>query len=933
MKCLYINACSLVKKGKLDELKCIAAQIEPHIIVVTETWIKNETDVQKLNIPCYTHYNNFRQNRKGGGVSIFVHNNLKHRMIEDHCIADNNHYLWIHLEKQSLDIGAIYNPNKKNVDNFLELYSQQLEKRKRALVFGDYNFDLLVPDKETRKYKDILKENNFTIINKVHRKYSTRVTESTNTIIDHVCTNLKDNNFNFSLIESSMSDHRQIYLEVENHYSKPVQKIYYTAVNYKKLHDSAEHNIRKDESAYEMLEESILKCLSTSKVTKSKYLNPPRQDWITNDIIQDIDKRNEIWHRYKTNKEDIKLEQEFKEARARVYKKIQTTKKTYYFKFFKNHMSKPKKMWKAIHELASNNIKHTAVPDKVILNSKIITDMQEICESFNSYFSTVGSTLASKIPNKYQKVDRNDTQSPNIVKATELTSFVPATVDEIIQIINDLDPNTSSGIDGISTKMIKCIKNIIAIPLTNSINNCLKMGVFPQSLKIAKVTPIFKNGNKSDPCNYRPISVLPVISKIFERVIYSRIEKYLKSKDFLYNKQYGFRPKSNTLSATIDLVTKIKNKIDEKQIVLGVFIDLKKAFDTISHKLLLAKLSNLGITGKAHDIFKSYFQNRRQIVKIGQHQSTPTLMTFGIPQGSILGPLLFLIYVNDIKNLGLKADISLYADDTCLFYYGHSCKTLKLKAQRDLNKLNDWFLSNLLTINTEKTNFVIFAAKNKNLDDIIKLKIDNDELKQKSSEKYLGIILDHYLDFKQHIHKIKTKLTSLSGAVRAASNCLPRKIKYIIYNSLIKPHIDYLIEIWGTAAKSNLEPLQRAQNKFIKTLFNYDYNTPTIKIYTDTKIMNINQTYKYYTCTLIYKILNNKIHTVLTFQKKSQTQRMKLRNANHLVSRAPRTKFGSKNIQFEGVRMYNQLPIEIKEANSLGTFKRKLKSYILENQN
>lgn len=928
-----MNARSLVRAGKFDELRCIVVSLRPHIVVVCETWIKNASDLNMIQIPNYTHYSNHRKSRRGGGVSIFVHNDLKHTLIEEHCIDDEIHYLWIHLERQCLDIGAVYNPGRNKVDSFLEAFSMQLQTKKRAIVFGDFNFDLITPDRYTRKYKDTLNENGYRILNKICKKHCTRETEFRKSILDHVCTNLKHNNININIIDTSMSDHKHIYVEIEKFQPAPIKKTMYTMVNYSELYQMVENVLSNTETKktidYNALEEIILNCTARSTINKTKLINPPLQDWINKDIIHDINERNTLWYNYKKNKSDKNLEIKFKEVRARVNEIIQKTKKTYYLNYFKNHMKKPKKMWKAINNLSRNKIKDMVGPRKLVVNTNtIVTDEKEICECFNSYFSTIGSVLANAIPNL--QATNQHYKAPNISEATNLTNFEPATTDEIRKIIEQLDTNTSCGIDGISTKSVKCIQNLIVTPLTNCINDCLARGVFPDSLKIAKVTPIHKSGDKSDPCNYRPISVLPVISKIFEKVIYTRIEKYLDTRKILYKKQYGFRPRSNTLSASIDLVTKIKNKIDEKQIVLGIFIDLKKAFDTISHKIMLEKLLEIGITGRAHDILSSYFQNRKQIVKIGPHQSTSSLITFGVPQGSILGPLLFLIYINNLQHIGLTADITLYADDTCLFYFGHSIKTLTSKAQNDLNLLNNWFLSNTLTINTTKTNFVIFAAKNKKIHDFDKIYINHEIIKEKSHEKYLGLILDRQLNWKQHIDKIKAKLTSLTGIIRNIAKCLPRKVKYIIYNSLIKPHIDYLIEIWGTAAKSNLEIVQIAQNKLIKSLFHYNFRTPSKKIYEETKIMTIKQTYTYFTCILIYKILNKQIHTSLSFQKKGRIQKMKLRNANNLILRSPRTNYGVKNIEFEGVKMYNKLPVKIKDAQSLVSFKNKLKTYIFE---
>lgn len=415
-------------------------------------------------------------------------------------------------------------------------------------------------------------------------------------------------------------------------------------------------------------------------------------------------------------------------------------KKEYYYKKFTDYKLNPARMWKLINSLSNNKFREISIAPKLLIGGTLVTDTKEICECFNTFFSSIGAELAQKIPLQYHynriftnsKVDNND---------KILTAMAPASVDEVIKIINNLDSNTSSGIDNVNTKSIKCLKNLIAPELTQCLNSCLEQGIFPSSLKIAKVTPVYKSGSKTDPSNYRPISVLPVVSKIFEKIIYNRLETYLNSINFLYPKQYGFRPKSNTLSATVDLVTKIKNSIDEKRVALGIFIDLKKAFDTVSHKILLDKLYDIGITEKPLELLKSYLSDRYQIVKLADHKSNPKQITYGVPQGSILGPLLFLIYINNISTLELKGDLSLYADDTSLFYFGHSVESINQDAQNDLNILNEWFRSNLLTINVAKTNYMIFAAKNKKIPDLTPLKINEVVINRVTSEKYLGLTL------------------------------------------------------------------------------------------------------------------------------------------------------------------------------------------------
>lgn len=786
---------------------------------------------------------------------------------------------------------------------------------------------MLNPDNATRNYRDTLKEANFKILNKINKTFCTRETIATKSLIDHVCSNLKDNNFHLAIVDSSFSDHKQIFLEVKRYKTERIKKVEYTTIDYNKFYKQYEEiAVNNKEHKYEKFEESLLSCLSKSKIIKSKIMNPPRQDWIKKEIIDEINHRNLLWQKCKTDSSDFNVK-EYEKSKLKVTKIIQNAKNTYYYKRFIDNVSKPRKMWRLINDLSGNKIKLNNGPDSIETDNGVITNKSEICKYLNTYFSNVGSSLANLIPDKFKK---------NISKQvfgkkgnTELQCITPATNAEVVKIIDDLDANTGSGIDGISTKCIKSVKNLIVTELTECINKCLAEGIFPDSLKIAKVTPLYKSGNKSDCSNYRPISVLPVIAKIFEKILYKRLESFLKSGKILYHKQYGFRPKHSTLSATIDLVTKIKNKIDQKQIALGIFVDLRKAFDTISPDILIHKLSHIGITGNALKIFESYLQNRQQIVKINQYKSCSRVITCGVPQGSILGPLLFLIYINNISHLGLKGDISLYADDTSLFYFGHSIECIIPQVQNDLKILNEWFQMNLLTINVTKTNFVIFAAKNKKVTTNIQLEINNHVLERKSQEKYLGLILDKYLNWKSHIEKIKRKLLSLTGLLQNIKKSLPRKVRYIIYNSLVKPHIDYLIEVWGTAGKNNLEILQRAQNRLIKILFNYKFLTSSRKIYEDTKIMNIKQSYMYYTCILIRKILNNEINTSIKFTKKHELQTKKLRNTNHLVTRRARTNYGKKNIEFDGVNIYNKLPTYIKESKTMAKFKKLLKLHII----
>lgn len=897
-------------------------------MVFTETWLTSEDDAKLYEINNYKHIYNYRKQKKGGGVSIYIHDSIGYEVTEN-TVENNNHYLWVSIDKLSLNIGGIYRPGDTNLTDFMDTYVAQLEQRKRSIVFGDFNVDLLTNDSKVAQYRNIVQGSGYEIINKIDRTYSTRETSTTNTILDHVCTNINNHSFNFSIIESSLSDHKQIFVEIGEMKTQKNNKIHYKALDYDNLYKSAlKESYTNDRNDFSCFEQYVSELIARNRTDKIKILNPPQTDWITKDIINAIDSRNQLHQATKTNPADDSLSKKFYRERNRVRKMIKQSKRKYYYTLFYKNRNNPKKTWEVINSLALNKVKDKCAPPKLRMDSGlVITEGDAICDAFNSFFSTVGPRLAGDIPARYHlHTDNTLMCDPNYTQETVFDEFEPCVSDEICTIIDDLDANTATGLDGISTKAIKCLKNVIAEKLAACINRCLVDGTFPDALKMAKVSPIHKAGSRSDPNNYRPVSVLPVFSKIFERVLYSRLNSYLSEKNILIREQYGFRSKSSTLTATVDLITKIKTNIDKKNIVLGVFIDLKKAFDTVSHAKLLGKLRNIGITGTALKMFSSYLQNRRQVVKFDIYESSAQNVTYGIPQGSIIGPLLFLIYINNISKVGLTGHLTLYADDTCLFYFNKSINDAITEAQRDLDLLNEWLKYNLLTVNTSKTSYMVFSAKNKPIADFPSLSINNMAIHRSNYEKYLGLWIDEKLTWKHHIEHVASKLSSFLGALYKVASYIPNGTRTTIYNSLVKSHLEYLIEIWGSAAKSNLTYLQRMQNKIIKVLYHYHYLTPTVQIYKDTKFLNISQLYKYYTCVLVKNIVTNSIQSNIRINKKVNTHN--LRNRYKLELATARTNYGKKTVLSEGVQIFNALPNDLKECESTVLFKYMLKKHI-----
>lgn len=368
---------------------------------------------------------------------------------------------------------------------------------------------------------------------------------------------------------------------------------------------------------------------------------------------------------------------------------------------------------------------------------------------------------------------------------------------EIETIIKNLNKNSAVGYDGISIAFIKNYISELSFILCKLINGIYESGIYPDCLKIATVTPVFKHGNKLDVSNYRGISILSHSSKIVEKTLYVRLLDYLAKNEIIHENQFGFAELSNTLSATSFLMNKIRTNLDQRKFVSCIFIDLQKAFDMVNHKILINKLKNIGLNGKFLNILITYLHERKQRVKIGNTFGDFSNILSGVPQGSILGPLFFNIFINDIFFLKLNGSIQLYADDMTIVYSNSNLSLLFEQMQSDLDLINLWLSNNLLKINVEKTNFILFQTKNKfkniNLNNF-EITLDKKIINRVESAKILGLIIDEKLNWSLHIKKIKSKINSASFA----SN----KCQMVFYHSCIMSHVSYLNPIWNTATKN-----------------------------------------------------------------------------------------------------------------------------------
>ena len=440
--------------------------------------------------------------------------------------------------------------------------------------------------------------------------------------------------------------------------------------------------------------------------------------------------------------------------------------------------------------------------------------------------------------------------------------FNNVSVNDVQKSISNLKTKSSFGHDGISTKLLKKINDIISPPLTLVINQSLNTGIFPDTLKVAKVMPLLKKGDNNLLNNYRPISLLPAISKVFEKIVYRQIYSYLEQHNLLLKSQYGFRTDHSTELAGLEFVDRILHDMDNKQFPLAIFLDLSKAFDTLDHTILLTKLKHYGILGVPLKWFTSYLSNRKQYVQLDSVKSNLLDIKTGVPQGSILGPLLFIIYMNDIKSASDRFDLVLYADDTtlntALGSITQNCTNLVETSHiisNELNKIYLWLNANRLSLNFEKKKYMIFQRQHKKARTLsLDIKINDYSVEQVEEFDFLGLTINSNLNWTSHINKISTKISRAIGIINKLKHFLPLHTLKTIYNTLVSPHIYFCITAWGF----NLKRILKLQKKAIRVISLSKYNSHTDPLFKQLSILRVDHIFQCQCLKLYHKITNNK---------------------------------------------------------------------------
>ena len=537
---------------------------------------------------------------------------------------------------------------------------------------------------------------------------------------------------------------------------------------------------------------------------------------------------------------------------------INDAKSNYFSEQFEKYKNNVKKTWETIKLAINKRRQKPSYPQFFQCNGKNIFERTEIANEFNKYFTGIGPELAESLDITGKPCFKSFMGE----QATSRFSFKRVECNTITKLIDNLPAKSSAGPDGISSIVLKEIKDVIVPILTIAINQSLSSGVFPSNLKVAQVIPLFKN--KGEPfCfgNYRPISLLNVISKIYERVVYNQLYEYFVTNNLFYKSQYGFRTQHSTEDAAIELIDQVHHifENDAYDQVLAVFLDLSKAFDTIDHDILIYKLKHYGIDGEPLRWLLSYLTDRKQYIKLEDVTSDLMDISVGVPQGSILGPLLFLIYINDVCRASSVLDFIHFADDTTLSknlaFFGLSGTLSPEQSQRRINvelkKVYDWLCVNKLSLNVSKTRSMVF--KNPKLPTVslpFDIEINGEKVKNVSEFNFLGIMLDEFLTWTPHTKKVTSSVSRSLGVIKRVRSFLPIPVLKTLYSTLILPHLTYGLKLWGV----NRKPIEMLQKRAVRVITLSKYFAHTSPLFKKHSLLKLEDIYKIQCLKLHYKI-------------------------------------------------------------------------------
>ena len=944
------NARSILSDGRMDDYKDLLGYINNpfHILAFTETWLRPD-NVDRVFFEGFDKChllrpidNQFNFKESGGGISIFIKESINYKVRDDlNVLSPHLEALFIevnHNNKLYL-VGVTYRIPDTNVNSFNETINAIIEPIKNnyeIILLGDFNICLLKDNNHTNNFRNSLISNNLfptilepTRVATVNRNGQRVTTES---LIDNIFINTQLD-FKSGLIYSSISDHYPVFISI--HHSTNQQTEENCAIKYRVID---EFTIRKFKFALLISLNSLLNDATDPQTaftkfyllldelynkyfpikTKSVSKKAQQKPWINQTLVNRIKIKDKLCRQSSKGRIDRKTYTDF---RNKLTAQIRKAKASYFENRFNMCKGNIKETWNTIN----STIKKQKVSNQVVIyeNDNIVHN-NDVPHKFIEYYSNIANTIVSEIPIVNENVE-------SYLGDANASSFFmcPIINQEVENAIRDLNDN-GCGIFKIATSVLKEVKSTISNTLSIIYNMCIEHGYFPEELKIGCITPVYKKGDKSNISSYRPICSLSSFSKIFEKIVYNRMLNFIEKHEILSKSQFGFRKNVSTETALANFIDYVHKGLTAKHNVGAIFMDLSRAFDVMDHNILEIKLKHYGFRGTFLKFLMSFVRNRKYFVNINGMNSHTRTVNIGVPQGSTLGPLLFLLYINDMKNCSSILQFTQFADDTTSTYSCKNLLDLQQTLEREILKVTHWLAANKLILNLTKTHCMLFTFKRKQQN--LAIQINNTYIEEKTVTSFLGVQIDNKLNWKAHIAHICNKVSKAIAILRFVRYYYPNNILKMIYMSLIYSHINYCNLIWGAAEVGIIEPLFILQKKSIRIITKSPYLEHTTPLFESLKLLTVYQVYTLNCSLFMYKCLK--------FNYCPNFKTMIHRNSNYYdyntrhrnlfrISQRIRLRICQRSFLNTGINIWNSLDPEMKTINSIPLFKSKMKMLLI----
>ena len=929
----HINAQSLM--SSLDEVMLLLYERDIDVLCISETWLHSNTPDMYVNIPNYTIYR--CDNGRGAGVCIYVNNCLTSSIIKQEIPRQEGvEDVWVQVQCRKMPaiiIGCVYRHPKALAASFVyieDIFRTVCLRNKSVFILGDFNDDLFLKGNSVTK---LVKNNNMTQV--IDR--ATRTTSTSATLLDLIITNKPDEILSHDVVPLVIADHDlvSVVINVRKPRKLSVVKSFRDLNNYDKdtFCSLLRDNVPFLNSIFEtddvdkqvcIFNDIFTKCMDMCAPTVTRAVKGRPAPWMCDEIREAMQDRNELQKQLKVDQDNSSLRERYRTAKNHVKTLIKDTTAIHYRDRLRECKGNTSATWKVIHEIIPSQ--------KNTHQAHNFSNPCDKAEEFNKFFSNVGESTFKRSQEELNTESEVVVDGPRLdIDVNTLFRPQPVDINTVILTFKDLNTTTSVGSDNIGLRFLRDALCVTLPFLTCIINTSIVTGVFPAAWKHALVVPLYKNGDRDCVNNYRPVSILPIISKVLEKIVAKQLSNYLESSKLLSNCQHGFRCRLSTETALTTITDKIYENMDNKKISLLTLCDLSKAFDSVNHKTLLHKCSLLKID---EFWFTNYLQDRSMSVRLENDISKKNKVGYGVPQGSILGPILFGIYVNDLSS-HINCFLVQYADDTQFLHCNTVDKLDQLikDTEETLVKCRQYFLRNGLLLNSSKTQ-CMFIGNHQLLSNIplnTKLNFNGNSIQPSNRVKNLGVYMDRYMLYDVHINELNKKVMGSLMYISRISDKLDKQNIIIIIESLVLSVIFYCIKIWGTTNDKQISYVQKLHNFAARVAFGgvrkYDHISPVFK---ELQWHKIKQKHLFDVGITVFKVLRGFYpEWFLSYKCRRAITNGVTRQMNQLYVPRTNTRTGDRGIAVLGPTLWNTLPPTVTQASTLPTFKAKLYTFLL----